>query len=306
MRPHHPHRIRLPPTLPGLADGQGFRTELNPNPNGETIMKEANITRLDVHQAITDRIVASIEADGADTFRMPWNEAGASGLPTNIASGKHYNGINILALWVASLSLGCSRPIWGTYKQWQEKGCQVRKGEKASLVVFYKTLTIETEGEDSDEQGTAERLFALTCGAQNTIYNFSPASPWSSACIGRASHLHHMLLPGRPIPVPFQKSKAFAGVEGGRLADGQVEALVGHRVILGDDGALGSREGGMRGECDRDRGVPVPIGLARLRGRTGERKCRQAGEQKVLEAVVIGVVGAGVPTKTVEDEGVRR
>jgi hypothetical protein len=99
----------LPPTLPGLADGQGFRTELNPKPKGETIMKETNTTRLDVHQAITDRIVASIEADGADTFRMPWNEAGASGLPTNIASGKHYNGINILALWVASLSLGYSR-----------------------------------------------------------------------------------------------------------------------------------------------------------------------------------------------------
>ncbi len=88
---------------------------------------------LDVHQAITDRIVASIEEGSAGTFRMPWNQAGASGLPTNIASGKHYNGINILALWVASLSLGYTRPIWGTYRQWRDKGAQVRKGEKPRL-----------------------------------------------------------------------------------------------------------------------------------------------------------------------------
>ena len=92
---------------------------------------------------------------------MPWNQAGVSGLPTNIASGKHYNGINILALWVASLSLGYTRPIWGTYRQWQDKGAQVRKGEKASLVVFYKTFSVETEGEEGEkENGTAERMFA--------------------------------------------------------------------------------------------------------------------------------------------------
>lgn len=30
LRPHHSHRFHLPPTLPGLADGQEFRTDLNP------------------------------------------------------------------------------------------------------------------------------------------------------------------------------------------------------------------------------------------------------------------------------------
>jgi antirestriction protein ArdC len=179
---------------------------LNPNPKGETIMKETNTTRLDVHQAITDRIIASIEADGAETFRMPWNEAGASGLPTNIASGKHYNGINILALWVASLSLGYSRPIWGTYKQWQEKGCQVRKGEKASLVVFYKTLSLETEGEDTEEPGTTERLFARASYVFNAdqVEGNTPANP----------------LPASPRFEPFEAAEVFARNAGAIIREG--------------------------------------------------------------------------------------
>ena len=33
LRPHHPHRFFLPPPLPGLADGQGFRTRPGPGPD---------------------------------------------------------------------------------------------------------------------------------------------------------------------------------------------------------------------------------------------------------------------------------
>lgn len=115
---------------------------------------------LDVHQLITDRIVQSIEEGTAGDFRLPWNKAGASGRPSNIQSGKHYNGINVLALWMAALHHGYSRPVWGTYRQWQEKGAQVRKGEKASLVVFYKTFTVETEAADAAEAETSERMVA--------------------------------------------------------------------------------------------------------------------------------------------------
>jgi hypothetical protein len=33
LRPHHPHRFFLPPPLPGLADGQRFRTGPAPGPD---------------------------------------------------------------------------------------------------------------------------------------------------------------------------------------------------------------------------------------------------------------------------------
>lgn len=94
--------------------------------------------RIDVHQHITDQIITAIEA-GVAEFKLPWNRpAGSITRPRNIASGQLYRGINVVTLWVEAQIHGYSVPVFGTYKQWQEVGCQVRRGEKASLVVSYK------------------------------------------------------------------------------------------------------------------------------------------------------------------------
>lgn len=107
---------------------------------------EANI---DVYQRVTDTIVAAIEK-GADDFVMPWQRGGSSRLPTNVESTKHYAGINVLSLWCCAEAAGYSSNTWGTYKQWQALGAQVRKGEKAAPVIFYSELIKENEeGEDT-------------------------------------------------------------------------------------------------------------------------------------------------------------
>ncbi len=80
--------------------------------------------------------------------------------PINIASAKPYNGVNILSLWVAAQACGFGSNLWGTYRQWQERGCQVRRGEKSSLIVFYKKLEFERTDEDTGETASAERLMA--------------------------------------------------------------------------------------------------------------------------------------------------
>ncbi|AVF03604.1 MULTISPECIES: ArdC family protein [Devosia] len=114
-------------------------------------------TKFDVHQEITDRIIAAIESAGA--FQLPWSRSGTGNIarPVNVASGKPYNGVNVLGLWSSAMVSGFSSSLWGTYRQWQQAGGQVRKGEKASPVVFYKTIEVSSSDED-DEPG--ERLFA--------------------------------------------------------------------------------------------------------------------------------------------------
>ena len=88
-------------------------------------------TRIDVHEQITNRIVEAIEK-GVGEFKLPWHRPAASLLrPTNIESKKAYRGINVVALWVEAQLRGYEVPVWGTYKQMQEAGYQVRKGEKA-------------------------------------------------------------------------------------------------------------------------------------------------------------------------------
>lgn len=104
--------------------------------------------RFDIHQHITDRIVASIEA-GAGKWQMPWHRGSGSRHPVNIASGNKYRGINVLALWIDAQVNGYSSHEWGTFRQWMAKGATVRKGAKASYVVFYKELDL-SEAEQAD------------------------------------------------------------------------------------------------------------------------------------------------------------
>ena len=83
--------------------------------------------RIDVHQPITDRIIAAIE-QGAGEFKLPWHRpAGSIARPTNIESGKGYRGINVVSLWVEAQLKGYAMPVWGTYKQMAAAGYQVRK-----------------------------------------------------------------------------------------------------------------------------------------------------------------------------------
>lgn len=126
--------------------------------------------RIDIHAVITDQIVTAIE-EGAGEFRMPWHrQSGSLMRPVNITSGKAYQGINILALWVAAESRGYSAPVWGTFKQWLDKGYPVRKGEKSVLGVFYKDLrfedTDESTGETSERKVGMARAFPLFNCAQ--------------------------------------------------------------------------------------------------------------------------------------------
>lgn len=117
-------------------------------------------TKSDIHQDITDRIVAAIEA-GAGEFKMPWHADAARQIPQNIASGNNYRGINILALWVAQIDRGYDSNIWGTYRQWQSRNAQVRRGEKASQVVFYK----DVRHEETTESGEVEQTKILVAKA---------------------------------------------------------------------------------------------------------------------------------------------
>jgi antirestriction protein ArdC len=113
--------------------------------------------RFDIHQHLTDRIVSAIEA-GAGEWQMPWHRGSGSRHPVNIASGNKYRGVNVLALWIDAQVSGYSSHLWGTFRQWADKGATVRKGQNASYVVFYKQ--IEVEPDDNGENDSKRRSYA--------------------------------------------------------------------------------------------------------------------------------------------------
>jgi antirestriction protein ArdC len=115
----------------------------------------------DLYERITRHIVNAIEA-GADDFVMPWQNWGAStGSPVNAISGRSYRGINTLLLWAAAELDGHSSGRWATYRQWSSAGAQVRKGEKATAILFWKSAANDGRGRhDEDERTTGPRFIA--------------------------------------------------------------------------------------------------------------------------------------------------
>ena len=125
-------------------------------------MSTSDITatdKRDVYARVTDQIINAIE-QGVGNWRMPWHTSGRFAFsPINVASKKPYRGINTVCLWAAAQAKGYSYGEWGTYQQWQERGAQVRKGEKATLVVFWKFASDSKETQsDSDTPASGSRL----------------------------------------------------------------------------------------------------------------------------------------------------
>ncbi|EPR9812823.1 ArdC family protein [Escherichia coli] len=96
----------------------------------------------DLYQLVTDRVVTAIE-NGVPPWKRPWRSArNGVGLPemmpANALTGKLYTGVNVLLLWLAADEAGYVSNDWLTYRQAQQLGGHVRKGEVATLAVIYK------------------------------------------------------------------------------------------------------------------------------------------------------------------------
>lgn len=113
------------------------------------------MTKIDVYQDVTNRIIEALEKGLDGKFELPWH--GVSQIPENAHTGKQYKGVNVPLLWVYQLTEGYQSGIWATYKQWQDQGAQVRKGEKSAHIVFWKMIEQEPT-QDNEEQSM--RMFA--------------------------------------------------------------------------------------------------------------------------------------------------
>ena len=90
----------------------------------------------DYHTAFASKIKEQIE-QGVAPWQKPW-KPGERRLPKNIQTDKAYRGGNSVYLSVTQTAKGYSDHRWATYKQIKDMGGQVRKGEKATHVLFYK------------------------------------------------------------------------------------------------------------------------------------------------------------------------
>ena len=134
----------------------------------------------DVYARVTSQIVNAIE-QGTGTWRMPWHTSGRFAFsPINAVTHKPYRGVNVLALWAVAQSKGYDRGEWATYNQWQDRGAQVRKGEKSASVAFWKFADDSSESQDGEQEHSSRsrlvfcRLYSVFNAAQVDGYAPKP------------------------------------------------------------------------------------------------------------------------------------
>lgn len=96
--------------------------------------------KTDIYQMITDKMIEQLE-NGKTPWHKPW-DATVGGAISH-GSGKPYSLIN-------QFILGRDGE-WLTFKEVEKEGGHIRKGEKASFVVFWKRYEIEEENEEGEK-----------------------------------------------------------------------------------------------------------------------------------------------------------
>ena len=90
----------------------------------------------DYHKDFAGKLTEQIR-NGTAPWQKPW-KPGERRLPENLHTGKAYRGGNSVYLSVTQEAKGYRDNRWATYKQITELDGQVRKGEQATQVLFYK------------------------------------------------------------------------------------------------------------------------------------------------------------------------
>ncbi len=111
-----------------------------------------SVQKPNIYERVTAKIVADLE-QGVRPWTRPWsaeNLAGQVSRPLRF-NGEAYHGINVVTLWVDAVCKGYRSPRWVTYKQAQELGGHVRKGEQGSPVVYADRFTKKEQDGNGDE-----------------------------------------------------------------------------------------------------------------------------------------------------------
>ena len=115
---------------------------------------QSKCTGLSPAARITNQIIERLEA-GTKSWVKPWR-----GLPVSRplrSCGTPYRGMNVFWLWMVADMNGYASPYWMTYVQANKLGGQVRKGEKSTIAIFYKSYSKEVEADEAGEASEESR-----------------------------------------------------------------------------------------------------------------------------------------------------
>lgn len=126
----------------------------------------------DLHQTVTDRIIADLET-GVRPWTRPWDNGGTGVRPLR-HDGQPYHGVNVLTLWAEAALRGYTRPRWMTFRQALALGGSVRKGEKGVQIVYANRLVSadpDTDAAPAPDTDSTLRARGFSILKSYTVFN---------------------------------------------------------------------------------------------------------------------------------------
>ncbi|RYY19953.1 MAG: DUF1738 domain-containing protein, partial [Sphingobacteriaceae bacterium] len=153
-----------------------------------------------LYEKVAEDLIKKLE-QGTAPWQKPWDVSNIPVLPYNPTTGNNYKGLNIFALMME----GRNDPRWMTFKQADVNKWSVKKGEKGTLINFYKfdeqkALRDEAGNPKLDEQGKQKYI---TVKRENPII--------TAAWVFNAEQING--IPELVREVPADKWKAIDAVE---------------------------------------------------------------------------------------------
>lgn len=116
------------------------------------------MTNSDIQADVTGRILEALQTDLLP-WRRGWKCSPNAGLCTSLSTGNEYAGINQLLLQLASWKSNFTSKWWGTYRQIQKAGSNVKRGERGTRIVLYKA--VEHRSVDGDDEERDDNIFLI-------------------------------------------------------------------------------------------------------------------------------------------------
>ncbi len=109
------------------------------------------LSQAEIRANITNRIVEALKR-GTIPWRKPWSTIpDPVRLPTNFVTGNTYQGLNVQLLWLAQHEKGYPVSYWASFNQFRSRGVRIKKGERATQIVFWRPIKKVRKDENGDE-----------------------------------------------------------------------------------------------------------------------------------------------------------
>lgn len=126
---------------------------------------------IDVYQIVTDRIIARMEK-GEIPWKKPWVCLGGANVAYKRANKEPYSLLNQMLLGEPG--------EYASFKQWQEAGAHVKKGEKGSISVWWKIQSYpikDNEGNPMMGKNGQPMMKTVPILKYNTVFHISQVEP---------------------------------------------------------------------------------------------------------------------------------